>query len=186
MLPAHGLDNQRLHRLLTNDCRFMMAGTAACEVLGRVECRRIHSSAELLTSLHELLNAGSEGDGRSSGHNTRQKCRLLVVDSVPAIFSTIQGRKARGNAVISLLGQILSSIAVQHSAVVITTNYVLAASDRPALGSAWAHVPSTRLLLTRSSDYLPNSSVHVSTATVLTSNRLPAGDTATVAFSGSK
>lgn len=122
------------------------------QVLTRIGVTQPKTAYELITFLHDFIKRADE-----------KTARLLVVDSLAALFYQLLGDPNESASLLSSVRSLLAYIANEmHVAVLLTnltTTWLGADSEevhKASMGKFWAHVPTTRFTVTRlsSSDIL--------------------------------
>ncbi|KAI9354091.1 P-loop containing nucleoside triphosphate hydrolase protein [Zopfochytrium polystomum] len=122
-------------------------------LFSRLRCVECFDSFEFIGILYSLqhLLAAKESD-------FFKNLMLIVIDSIGALLSPVVG-DGRGQAVVETVGRMLKMISVVHGAPIMTVNYAVTNFSRknelsrpkqkPALGHAWAEVPTTTLFFSK-------------------------------------
>ncbi|GBG33806.1 DNA repair protein RAD51-like 4 [Hondaea fermentalgiana] len=132
------------------------ANDLRAKALQRVRVIQAFDAQALNVALASISRAEEDGDDENSERASLGPLRLLVLDSISAIFSPILGGKHSTAAHAALMRVALSlrSISKRYGLAVLVTNSTVhdfsspvEGKLKPALGLSWASAPDSRILL---------------------------------------
>ncbi|KAG2448297.1 hypothetical protein HYH02_006881 [Chlamydomonas schloesseri] len=182
---GHGLDPASLAQQL-GSCIHVQRPTNVFELLTFLDRLDASLQAQQQQQAAAAPGAGGYGDGGESTTWQAAGPRLLVVDSVSALLSTLLGntQHTQGTTLLTAVGRTLKHVAAQHSVAVLVTNHVTSVrgglageADRgataaagvgglkPALGEQWRPQAHMRIQLSVDDSQPGTSGARVATLT---------------------